>query len=337
MRGEGLRSRAAASGMIAARLICLGLGLLGAGAAVQAADAYPARAVRLVIPFPPSGSNDIVGRFVAQHLSDRLGKQVVADNRAGANSIIGTELVAKSPPDGHTLLVISTSFTTNPAVYKQLPYDPLKAFAWVAMLGSGPNAMAVTAALPAKSVKEFIALARARPGQMLYASSGIGGFQHFGTELFSMLAKVKMTHVPYKGGGPAMVDVISGQAQVTMGSLIQVVPHVQTGRLRVLGTGGAKRAAKLPDVPTIAEAGVPGYECVNWWGIVAPAGTPADVIRRLNTEIAAILSLPDAQKRMVAEGADPAIMTPEQLGRHVQSEMAKWAKVAKAADIRADQ
>ena len=324
--------------MTAVRSILAGLMLAAAaGTAAHAAETYPARPIRLVIPFPPSGSNDIIGRFVAQHLSERLGKQVVADNRAGANSIIGTELVAKSPPDGYTLLVISTSFTTNPAVYKQLPYDPLKAFSLVAMLGSGPNAMAVTAALPAKSVKEFIALARARPGQILYASSGIGGFQHFGTELFSMLAGIKMTHVPYKGGGPAMVDVISGQAQLTMGSLIQVVPHVKTGRLRVLGTGGTKRAAMLPDVPTIAEAGVPGYECVNWWAIAAPAGTPAGVVSKLNTEIAEILALPDAQKRMVAEGADPKAMTPEQLGQHVRAEMAKWAKVAKAANIRADQ
>ena len=305
-------------------------------AAARAADPYPARAVRLVVPFPPSGSNDIIGRFIAQQLGDRLGRQVVVDNRSGANSIIGTDIVAKSPPDGYNLLVISTSFTTNPAVYKSLPYDPLKAFTWVAMLGTGPNAMAVTPSLPAKNVKEFIALARARPGEILYASSGIGGFQHFGTELFSMITGIRMTHVPYKGGGPAMVDVISGQAQLTMGSLIQIVPHARTGRLRVLGTGGAKRASQLPDVPTIAEAGAPGYECLNWWAVVAPVGTSPEIVRRLNTEIAGILGQPEAQQRMVAQGADPLIKSPDELAAHVRSEMQKWAKVANAAKIRAE-
>ena len=258
------------------------------------AQTYPTKTIRFLIPFPPGGSNDIVGRVMATALTERLGRTVVADNRAGGNSIIGTELVANAPPDGHTLLIISTSFTTNPVIHK-LPFDPLKAFDWVAMLGVGPNVLAVTHSFPAKNIKELIALAKAKPGQIVYASTGVGSNAHFGTELFKHMTGTNMIHVPYKGGGPALIDTISGQAQMCLASLIQAVGHIRSNKLRALGTSGPVRTAILPDVPTIAEAGVPGYETQNWWGVVVPRGTPPAIIQRLNTEIGVILKSPETE------------------------------------------
>jgi tripartite-type tricarboxylate transporter receptor subunit TctC len=231
----------------------------------QPAAGYPAKPIRFVIPFPPGGSNDIVGRLLATSLSERLGRQVIADNRAGGNSIIGTELVANSPPDGYTMLIISTSFTTNPVIHK-LPFDPLKSFDWVAMLGVGPNVLAVTQSLPAKNIKELIALAKAKPGQIIYASTGVGSNAHFGTELFKHMTGTNMLHVPYKGGGPALIDTVSGEAQICLSSLIQALVHIRANKLRAIGTSGATRTPILPDVPTIMEAGVPGYETYNTAG-----------------------------------------------------------------------
>ena len=299
------------------------------------AQTYPAKPIRLIIPFPPGGSNDIVGRIVAVSLGERLGTQVIADNRAGGNSIIGTELVANAPPDGYTLLVISTSFTTNPIIHK-LPYDSLKAFAWVAMLGTGPNVMAVTLTLPAKSIKELIALAKQRPGQLVYASTGVGSNAHFGSELFKHMTGTNMLHVPYKGGGPALIDTISGQAQLCLSSLIQAIGHIRAGKLRALATSGATRSVILPDVPTISEAGVPGYETANWWGVAAPRGTPANIIDKLNADIKAVLLLPETSKRLITEGAEPVSKTPDELGAYVANEMAKWVQVAKIAGIRSE-
>lgn len=299
------------------------------------AQTYPTRPVRLVVPFPPGGSNDIVGRLVGAGLADRVGKPVVIDNRAGGNSIIGTELVAKSQPDGYNLIMISTSFTTNPIIHK-LPYDPLKSFEWVAMLGVGPNVLAVTQSLPANSVKELIALAKAKPGEIIYASTGVGSNAQFGTELFKYMTGTDLRHVPYKGGGPALIATIAGEAQICLSSLIQAIGHIRSGKLRALATSGAKRSVTLPDVPTISEAGVPGYETANWWGLAAPRGTPSPVIRRLNEEIKAVLLMPEIAKRLINEGAEPSIKTPEELGKHVTSEMAKWVKVAKIAGIRGE-
>jgi tripartite-type tricarboxylate transporter receptor subunit TctC len=303
-----------------------------AGAAC-AADSYPARPIRLIVPFPPAGSNDIVGRIVAAPLSERLGKSVVVDNRAGGNSIIGTETVANAQPDGYTLLVISTSFTTNPVIHK-LPYEPLRAFAWVAMLGVGPNVLAVPASLPASSVKEFVALAKSR--QLVYASTGVGSNAHFGTELFKHMTGINMLHVPYKGGGPALIATLAGDAHVLLSSLIQTLPHIRSGKLKALGTTGAKRTPILPEVPTIIEGGVAGYETANWWGVAAPRGTSPSVIRRLNTEINAVLALPDTAKRLVAEAAEPVMKSPDELGKHVASEMARWVRLAKLAGIRGE-
>lgn len=299
------------------------------------AQAWPAKPLRFVIPFPPGGSNDIIGRMLAQALTERLGRTVVADNRAGGNSIIGTELVANSPPDGYTLLIISTSFTTNPIIHK-LAFDPLKSFDWVAMVGIGPNVLAVTQSLPAKNVKELIALAKAKPGQIIYASTGVGSNAHFSTELFKHMTGTNMLHVPYKGGGPALIDTVSGEAQMLLSSLIQALPHIRSNKVRALGTSGAKRTPILPDVPTIVEGGVPGYETYNWWGTAVARGTPPAIIQRLNSEINAILKSPDVEKRLRNEAADPVIKTPEELGKYVGDEMAKWQRLAKIAGIKGE-
>jgi tripartite-type tricarboxylate transporter receptor subunit TctC len=320
----------------------LSRGLVAAIAAIAsaapftaAAQAYPTRPVRLIVPFPPGGSNDIVGRLVGAGLGERLGKQVVIDNRAGGRSIIGTEIAATSQPDGYTLLVISTSFTTNPIIHK-LPYDPKKAFAWVAMLGSGPNVLAVNPSLPAKSVQELIALAKAKPDYIVYASTGVGSNAHFGTELFKHLTGTQMLHVPYKGGGPALIATIAGQAHICLSSLIQAIGHIRSGKLRGLATSGARRSITLPDMPTIAESGVPGYDTANWWGVAAPRGTSPAVIKRLNAEFKVVLENPETAKRLIHEGAEPVTKTPEELGQHVLSEMDKWVKVAQIAGIKGE-
>jgi tripartite-type tricarboxylate transporter receptor subunit TctC len=299
------------------------------------AEDYPARPVRLIIPFPPGGSNDVVGRLVAQGLSDRLGKQVVVDNRSGAGGIIGTEIVAKSPPDGYTLLVISMAHSVDPWLYK-LNYDPIKDFAPVGLLAKGTNVLVVHPSLPVHSVQELLALAKKEPGDLQYASAGIGSFQHLSGELFKLMAGVDILHVPFKGGGPALVDILGGHTKVMFASLVQTVPHVRSGKLRALGTGGLKRSPILPDVPTIAEAGVPGYEAVNWWGIVAPAGTPPAIIARVNKEIEAVQQSAEVQKQFAAEGAEPVAMAPAEFGGYMVSEMNKWEKVVKQGGIKAE-
>jgi tripartite-type tricarboxylate transporter receptor subunit TctC len=310
----------------------LALALLAAAAMAQP---YPSRPVRLIIPFPPGGSNDIVGRMIAAQLSERLGAQVVADNRGGAGGLIGTEAAANAPRDGHTLLLISVAYAFNASIYK-LPYDPATAFAPVASLGTGPVVLAVTAKLPVNSLQELLALAKEKPGQLYYASAGVGSFQHLASALFKLQSGADIVHVPFKGGGPAMVDVIAGNTQIAIGSLIQMLPQIRAGRLRALGVGSAKRVGALPEVPTIAEAGVPGYEATNWWGIVAPAGTPPAIIERLHAELAVILTSAETKRRFEAEGAEAVPMSPDEFGRFIRAETAKWARVVKEAGIRAE-
>jgi tripartite-type tricarboxylate transporter receptor subunit TctC len=307
----------------------------GAHAAQRASadSAYPTRPIRLIVPQAPGGSNDIMARSVGQYLSGRLGRQVVVDNRPGADALIGTDLAARSAPDGYTLLLASAAYTTNAAVRK-LPYDPLTAFDWIAMLGTGPTALTVGPLLPVNSVKELLAAAKAKPGQVIMASAG--GFQHFAHALFSSLSGHDLTIVLYKGGGPAMIDVMGGQAHMTIGSIVQSLVHIRSGRLKAIATGSAKRAAVLPDLPTIAEAGVPGYEAANWWSIAAPAGTPSAIIARLNAEIGTYLRLPETQKRFRDEGAEVDIRSPEEIRRMIPADIAKWTKVAKAAGMRVE-
>ena len=303
---------------------------------VTQAQPYPSRPVRLIVPFPPGGSNDIVARMVATQLGERLGQQVVIDNRGGAGGVLGTDLAAKSPPDGYTLLLISVAYAFGPALYKNLPYDPEKAFTPVGILGSGAAALTVHPSLPVNTVRELIALAKAKPGALNYASAGIGSLQHLACALFMIQAGIDVVHVPYKGGGPAMADVIAGQAQIVMPSLIQVVPHIKSGRLRVLGTSGTRRSAVLPDVPTISESGVHGYEAHNWWGILAPAGTPALVIEKLHRDLTRVLASRETEKRFETEGAEVVRMTPAEFGRFISAELVKWSRVAREVGIKAE-
>ena len=299
------------------------------------AQSYPSRPVRLIVPFPPGGSNDVVGRMIAVQLSTRLDKPVIVENQGGAGGLIGTEMAARSQPDGYTLLLISVAYAFNPAIYK-LPYDPATAFAPVAILGAGPVVIAVTSKLPVGSVKELIALAKEKPGELNYATAGVGSFQHLASELFKLQAGVDIVHIPFKGGGPAMMDVIAGNTQITIGSLIQMLPQIKAGKLKALGVGSASRIAALPDLPTISEAGVPGYEVTNWWGIVVPAGTPRSVIDRLNKDLTAIVASPETKKRFETEGAEPLSMSPDEVGRFIAAETVKWARVVKDAGIRAE-
>jgi tripartite-type tricarboxylate transporter receptor subunit TctC len=309
--------------------------LLLALVTTAAAQDYPSKPVRLIIPFPPGGSNDVVGRMIATQLSEKLGKQIIVDNRAGAGGVIGTEVAANAPPDGYTLLVISIAHAVNPWLYK-LTYDPIKSFAPIGILASGPNVLVVNPELPVHSVKDLLALAKQKPGELQYASAGVGSFQHLGGELFKLEAGVNILHVPFKGGGPAMIDVIGGHTKVMFSSLVQTTPHIRSGKLRPLGVGGLKRSPVLPDVPTIAEAGVPSYEAVNWWGIVAPAGTPAAIIEKLHKDLAAVQNTPATQEQFAKEGATVVQMTSADFGKFMQTEMAKWERVVKEGKIKAE-
>ena len=308
-------------------------GMLLALATTVNAQEYPTKPVRLIIPFPPGGSNDVVGRLIATKLSERLGKQIVVDNRGGAGGVIGTEVTAKAAPDGYTLGIVSIAHAVNPWLYK-LTYDPIKSFTPVAVLATGPNVLAVSPSLGVSSVKELIALAKSKPGEIQYASAGVGSFQHLGGELFKLEAGVDMLHVPFKGGGPAMIDVIGGHTKLLFSSLVQTTPHLKSGKLKALGTGGTTRSSVLPDVPTIAEAGVPGYEATNWWGIVAPAGTPAAIVAKLHREISAVQESPEVRQQFARQGAAILQMSSAQFATFIGTEMNKWERVVKAGKLR---
>jgi tripartite-type tricarboxylate transporter receptor subunit TctC len=301
---------------------------------VFAAAEYPEKPIRLVVPFPPGGSNDVVGRLIAAKLTERLGKQVIVDNRGGAGGVIGSEIVAKAEPDGYTLLIIAAGYALSPSLYK-LPYDPAKAFSPISKLASGPMALTVHPGVPANSVKELIALAKQKPGQLICASSGMGSNQHLSSELFKVRAGIDFKIVQFKGSGPANVDQLGGHSQFSIGSLIYVMPHIKSGKLRLLALGGLKRSALMPDVPTIAET-VPGYEAANWWGILVPAGTPAPVVDRLNREIKTVLSAADVQKMFMNEGADVDYLGSAEFGSYIEKEIIKWAKVVKEANVKVD-
>jgi tripartite-type tricarboxylate transporter receptor subunit TctC len=300
---------------------------------MAAADDYPNRPVRIIVAFSPGGFNDIVARIIATQLTERLGKQFIVENRPGAGGIIAGELLATAPKDGHTLLVVSLAITVNPYFYK-MPYDPLTAFAPIAILATSPNVLSVNNQVPAKSVKELIDLAKAKPGDLRYASAGIGTFMHLGPELFKMLAGVDILHVPFRGGAPALIDVIGGDTQMTFASVPSTIPHLRSGKLRAFGIGGKTRSAVLPDVPTIDEAGVPGYECANWIGLVAPAGTPAPIIARLHAELTAVQDSPEAKKSFTSEGAEVVRMSSAGFGQFIASELKKWGKVVKDAGMK---
>ncbi len=299
------------------------------------ADNYPSRPIRLIIPFPPGGSNDVVGRIVANQLGQKLGQTVFVDNRAGAGGVVGTDVAAKAAPDGYTRLVISIAHAVDPFIYKE-PYDPIKDFAPVAILATGTNVLTVNPTVPVHSVKELIDLAKAKPGFLNYASAGIGSFQNLSGELFKVMAGVDIVHVPYKGGGPSMLAVIAGEAQVMFSSIVQTVPNIEGGRLHALATGGAKRSPIMPNLPTIAEAGVPGYVASDWWGILAPAGTPAPIIAKLHGAIEEVLNSDDTKKNLDQQGASPLHMSTAEFGAYIKSEMTKWGPVVTKAGIKAE-
>jgi tripartite-type tricarboxylate transporter receptor subunit TctC len=318
---------------ISRRFVLAFAGILLALTPMAAADDYPNRPVRIIVAFSPGGFNDIVARIIATQLTERLGKQFIVENRPGAGGIIAGELLANAPKDGHTLLVVSLAITVNPYFYK-MPYDPLTAFAPIAILATSPNVLSVNNQVPAKSVKELIDLAKAKPGDLRYASAGIGTFMHLGPELFKMLAGVDILHVPFRGGAPALIDVIGGDTQMTFASVPSTIPHLRSGKLRAFGIGGRTRSAVLPDVPTIDEAGVPGYECANWIGLVAPAGTPAPIIARLHAELTAVQDSPEAKKSFTSEGAEVVRMSSAEFGQFIASELKKWGKVVKDAGMK---
>ena len=308
-------------------------GLLLAFTTLAAAQDYPTKPVRILIPFPPGGFNDIVGRLIAVQLTERLGKQFIVENKTGAGGIVAGEQLVNSPKDGHTLMIVSLAITVNPYFYK-MPYSPVTHFAPVAILASAPNVLSVNPNLPAKSIKELLALAKAKPGQLRYASSGQGTFMHLGPELFKLMAGVDIVHVPFRGAGPAMIDVMGGDTQMTFGSVPSTMNHVRSGKLLALGVGGAKRSFALPDVPTIDEAGVPGYQFGNWIGLVAPAGTPEPIIARLHKELTAAQDSAELQKSFANEGAEAVRMSSAEFGAYIASELGRWGKVVKDAGLK---
>ena len=299
-----------------------------------AKPAFPSKAIRFLVGAPPGGSNDLFARAVGQRLNETLGQSVVVDNRPGANQMIAADIMAKSPPDGHTIYITSTSFTTGAALQPKLPFDPVNDIAGITMLGKGPLVYVVHPALPAKTMKELLALARARPGQLNFTSSGIGGINHLGTEVLMAAAKINMVHIPHKGMAPALTDLISGEVQVLLVSLPSVSAQMKAGRLRALAVSTAKRSSFIPELATVAESGVPGYDVSLWWGVFAPIKTPKPVIDRLNAEIRKALAT-DAMKKQFADfGAEPSPMTPEAFSATVKNEIAKWRKVIRDANIK---
>jgi len=299
------------------------------------ANDYPSKPIRLIVPFPPGGINDVVGRIVATHLGERLGRQVIVDNRSGAGGLIGYELAANAPKDGYTLLITSIASAVNPWLHK-VPYDPATSFAPVAILVSAPITVVVNPDLPAKSIGELVALAKQKPGDLSYASSGVGTSLHLAGELFRMTAGIELLHVAFRGAGPALIDVAGGHSKILFGTTTTTLPMIRSGKVRALGIGDAKRSPALPGVPTVAEAGVPGYEAGNWIGIVAPAGTPPEIVAKLNREISALQDQPDVQKQFANEGADIVKMTPDAFGDFMRNELAKWGRVIKTANIKAE-
>jgi tripartite-type tricarboxylate transporter receptor subunit TctC len=297
---------------------------------------YPAKTVRLVSPYPPGGPNDLIARIVAQRMTQGFGQQWIVDNRPGRGGNIGTELVAKAPPDGYTLVHGGMGSLTLAPFLSRLPYDTLRDFAPITLTARAPNVVAVHPSLPARSVKDLIALARARPGKLDYGTSGIGSTAHLAGALFVSLARISMVHVPYKGGAPATVDLVAGQVPIAFLPVSPLIPHVAAGKVRALGVSGLQRSSLLPEIPTIDEAGLAGFEMNPWFGVLAPTGTPREIVARLNSEIARFLRTPEAAKQLHAQGADAAHGSPEDFLALIKSDLAKWGKVIQENGIRAE-
>jgi tripartite-type tricarboxylate transporter receptor subunit TctC len=308
--------------------------VVAAAAACASAQDYPARPVRLVAPFPAGGSNDLVSRTIAQKLGERWPHQMIVDNRPGAGGNLGAEIVAHATADGYTLLMGSSSLAVNATLYPKLSFNARTAFTAITLIGSSVHVLCVNPTVPAQTVKELIELAKAKPGQLNYASGGAGSPLHMNAELFSIMTGTRMVHVPYKGGPPAVAAVLANEAQLVFGSTTTVVPPIRSGRLRALGVSSAKRSRVLPEVPTIAEAGVPGYELVNWYGIVAPAGTAAAIVSRLNSDIIAAVNAPETSERMTAAGVEPNTSTAAEFADYLRGEISKSAELVKATGLK---
>ncbi|MBX9902948.1 MAG: tripartite tricarboxylate transporter substrate binding protein [Burkholderiales bacterium] len=309
------------------------IGLTGMTLPASAQSPYPTRAVRLIVPSSPGGGTDISARILAPQLTQFLGQQVVVENRPGAGTMIGGEAVARAAPDGYTLLMGISTLAINPAMYKKVPYDALKDLAPISQAVALSNVLVIHPSLPSRNLKEFVAFARARPGQINFASAGVGTSPHLSMELFLVLANLKMLHVPYKGSGPGVTDLIAGHVPVMMPNMLSAQPHIKSGRIRALGVTGTKRAPGADDIPTIAEAGLPGYEAVQWYGVLAPAATPRDIITKLHAGVVRALQNPDVRQRLLNDGAEPVGSSPEEFAAYLRSETTKWARVIKAAGI----
>jgi len=327
---------ASSLGTVAARALGFGLASL-VFASSALAQAWPIKPVRLIVPYPPGGSADILARAIGQKLGDGLGQQVIIDNRPGAGTAIGAEATAKAAPDGYTIMLGTvSSHAINPALIPGLKFDPIKDFAPVSLVASIPFALIVHPSLPAKSVKELIALAKAKPGSLNYSSAGNGTSNHLAGELFKSMTGTFMVHIPYKGSAPALNDLIAGQVQLMYDLVLTAAPHVKSGAVRALAVTGRERSAALPGVPTVAESGVPGYEVTAWFGFFAPAGTPVAVVNTLNAETVRAMRLQDLRDRLGSQGAEPVTSTPEQFSGYVKDELTKWTRVVKASGMKAD-
>ena len=303
-------------------------------APAYAQQPYPAKPLRIISPFAPGGGNDILSRTIAQKLTENIKQQVIVENRPGANGIIGTEAAARAAPDGYTIVLIPSGHAVNASLHRKLPYDSIRDFTPITLVGSSPLILAVHPSVPAKSVKELAALAKARPEQLTYGSAGIGSSGHLGGALFETLTGAKMVHVPYKGMALAVSDLMGGQVSLVFGTSLSVMPHVRSGRLRALATTGARRSPALPELPTVAEAGVAGYEASLWYGFVGPARIPNDIVRRLNGEIVAVLKSAEVRERLASQGVEASPSTPEAFGQLMVSDLDRWAKVVQRAGIR---
>lgn len=319
------------------RIALAALVLFGLAGLEAPAQDYPVKAIRLVVPFPPGGGNDTIARLMGQKLAPALGQQLLVDNRPGAGGTIGAEIAAKSPPDGYTLFLAGVaSHGINPNLRKKLPYDPVRDFAGVSLIASAPLLVVVHPSLPTTSIKQLVALAKSKPGAINFASNGTGGSSHLAGELFMMMTGTSMVHIPYKGLSPALTDLLSGQVQVMFSSAVSMLPQVKAGKLRAIAMTGAVRSQAIPDIPTVAEAGIPGYETGSWYGIVAPAKTPRPVIARLSREVAAATRSEEISRRLVDEAVIPIGSTAEEFDAHIKRELARWAQVIAKAKISED-
>ena len=322
--------------MMACRTIFLCLGLLVSTAGIAIAQTFPAKPIRVIVAYPPGGSTDIIARILGQKLTDRFGQTMLVDNRAGAAGMIGAAIAAQATADGYTLILSDTPFVVNPSVFAKVPYDPVKDFTPIVMVAQSPLMLVVNAAVPAQTVQELIRLAKAQPGKFTIASAGTGASSHVVAELFKMRAGVNLTHVPYKGLGPALVEVAGGQVNALFSSIPAAMPHVKTGKLRVLGVCSPRRVAVAPEVPTMEESGVRDFEAAIWYGYQGPAGMPKAVVNTLSTEIARAADLPDVRERFAGMGLEPLTLMPREFHAYIAAELKKWAEVVKAANIKAE-